>query len=73
MLEAELKRPVSVGQLVAEAQTDAQKVELYTASRLALEVDTPVERSYLQALATRLKLPDNLVRHLESVVEAVRA
>ena len=73
MLEAELRQPVSIGRLVAGAQTDAQKVELYTASRLALEVDTPVERSYLQALATRLKLPDNLVRHIESAVEAVRA
>jgi uncharacterized membrane protein YebE (DUF533 family) len=73
MLEAELRQPVSIGKLVAGVQTDAQKVELYTASRLALEVDTPVERSYLQALATRLKLPDNLVRHIESAVEAVRA
>jgi uncharacterized membrane protein YebE (DUF533 family) len=72
-LDAELQRPVSVGQLVAAARTDAQKVELYTASRLALAVDTPVERSYLQALATRLKLPDNLVRHIESAVEAVQA
>jgi uncharacterized membrane protein YebE (DUF533 family) len=72
-LDAELRRPVSVGQLVAAARTDAQKVELYTASRLALAVDTPVERSYLQALATRLKLPDNLVRHIESAVEAVQA
>lgn len=73
MLEAELQRPVSVGQLVAGARTDAEKVELYTASRLALEVDSPVERSYLQALATRLKLPDNLVRHIEATVETVRA
>jgi uncharacterized membrane protein YebE (DUF533 family) len=73
LLETELGRPISVGQLIAEARTDAQKVELYTASRLALDVDTPVERSYLQALATRLKLPDNLVRHIESTVEAVRA
>ena len=48
-------------------------MELYTASRLAVEVDTPVERSYLQALATRLKLPDNLIRHIESAVESVRA
>jgi uncharacterized membrane protein YebE (DUF533 family) len=68
-----LRQPVSIGKLVAEAQTDAQKVELYTASRLAVEVDTPVERSYLQALATRLKLPDNLIRHIESAVESVRA
>jgi uncharacterized membrane protein YebE (DUF533 family) len=73
LLETELGRPVSVGRLIAEAKTDAQKVELYTASRLALDVDTPVERSYLQALATRLKLPDNLVRHIESTVEAARA
>jgi uncharacterized membrane protein YebE (DUF533 family) len=73
MLEAELGRPASIGNLIGEARTDAQKVELYTASRLALEVDTPVERSYLQALATRLKLPDNLVRHIESAVESVRA
>ncbi len=73
ILDQELRHPVDVGKLVAAARTDAQKVELYTASRLAIDVDTPVERSYLQALAARLKLPDNLVRHVEATVVSSKA
>ena len=54
--------------LAAAAQTDAQRVELYTASRLAVDVDTRAERGYLNMLAGRLKLPDALVDHIEATV-----
>ena len=58
--------------LVASAQTDAQKVELYTASRLAIEPETRAERGYLDMLAGRLKLPDPLVDHVEATVSAAK-
>ncbi len=67
-LLAELEKPVDLDGMVAAAQTDAQKVELYTASRLAIEPQTRAERGYLDMLAGRLRLPDALVDHIEATV-----
>lgn len=67
-LLAELENPSDIDTLVAAAQTDAQKVELYTASRLAIDPDSRAERGYLDLLAGRLKLPDALVDHVEATV-----
>src|SRR5690606_28055053 len=71
-LLAELSNPVDLDALVAAARTDAQKVELYTASRLAIEPQTRAERGYLDMLAGRLKLPDPLVDHVEATVSEVK-
>ena len=71
-LATELNAPVNVDALVAAAATDAQKVELYTASRLAIEAKTRAERGYLDLLAGRLKLPDNLIDHIEATVANVK-
>lgn len=72
-LQGEIERPVDVDALVAAAETDAQRVELYTASRLAIEADTRAERGYLDMLAGRLRLPDALVDHIESTVSQMKA
>lgn len=72
-LRNELSNPVDIGDLVASAQTDAQKVELYTASRLAIDTDSRADRGYLDMLAGRLKLPDPLVDHIEATVAAANA
>jgi uncharacterized membrane protein YebE (DUF533 family) len=70
----ELKRPDDIDQLVQSATTDAQKIELYTASRLAIDPDSRAERGYLDLLAGRLGLPDVLVEHVEATVsEAAKA
>src|SRR5690606_32876025 len=68
-LMEELAKPIDLDGLVAAAQTDAQKVELYTASRLAIEPRTRAERGYLDLLAGRLKLPDSLLDHIEATVD----
>lgn len=67
-LLAELEKPIDLDTIVEAAQTDAQKVEIYTASRLAIEPDTRAERGYLDLLAGRLKLPDALVDHIEATI-----
>lgn len=72
-LLAELEKPVDVEALVAAAHTDAQKVELYTSSRLAIDPDTARERDYLDALAGRLRLPGPLIQHIEQTVAEVKA
>jgi len=65
---AELERPVDLDALIAAAKTDAQKVELYAASRLTIEPRTRAERGYLDMLAGRLGLPDALIDHVEATV-----
>jgi uncharacterized membrane protein YebE (DUF533 family) len=71
-LTQELNAPVDIDALVAAAVTDAQKVELYTASRLAIEAKTRAERGYLDLLAGRLKLPDSLIDHIEATIANVK-
>lgn len=68
-LNEELSKSANIDELVAAAETDAQKVELYTAARLAINSDTRAERGFLDLLAGRLGLPDNLVDHIEATVQ----
>jgi uncharacterized membrane protein YebE (DUF533 family) len=71
-LRRELEAPLDLDAIVASAKTEAQKAELYTASRLAIDPDTRAERGYLDLLAGRLGLPDGLVDHIEATVSSVK-
>ena len=71
-IKAELQAPLDLDTLVASAQSEEQKVELYTASRLTVDADSRAERGYLDLLAGRLGLPDALVDHIEATVSAVK-
>ncbi|TIO78408.1 MAG: tellurite resistance TerB family protein [Mesorhizobium sp.] len=71
-LMTELESPLDLDTLVASAKTDAQKLELYTASRLTIDPNTRTERGYLDLLAGRLGLPDALVDHVEATVSAAK-
>lgn len=71
-LEAELVNPVDIDAIVAAAGTESQRVELYTASRIAIDPDTRAERGYLDLLAGRLGLADALVDHIEATVASAK-
>lgn len=71
-LQKELADPVDIDALVSAAQTMEQKVELYTASRLAIDPDSRAERGYLDMLAGRLGLPDALVDQIHTTVASVK-
>ncbi len=66
-----LAASMGVSEIAAFATTQEQAAELYLVSRLAVEPDEPAERAYLEALAHRLKLPKDLVAHLDRQAEAV--
>jgi len=68
-INRELAAPLDLDTIVATAKTDAQKVELYTASRLTISPNSRAERGYLDMLAGRLGLPDALVDHVEATIE----
>ena len=69
-LENELANPVDLDAIIAAATTEEQRVELYTASRLAIEPKSRADRGYLDLLAGRLGLADALVDHIEATVSA---
>lgn len=71
-LLAELNKPVNLDDIVREAQSEEQRVEIYTASRLTIDPDSRAERGYLDQLAGRLNLPDALVDHIEANVAGVK-
>ncbi len=71
-LARELEAPVDLDGLISAAKTEAQRVELYTASRLAIDPETRAERGYLDQLAGRLELPDALIDHIEATVSQAK-
>ncbi|AHG46925.1 hypothetical protein RLEG12_28385 [Rhizobium leguminosarum bv. trifolii CB782] len=71
-IEHELASPTDIDALVAAATTEEQRVELYTASRLTIEPDSRAERGYLDLLAGRLGLADQLVDHIEATVSSAK-
>ena len=71
-LNDELSNPVDLDAIVAAAKTEEERVELYTASRLAIDADNRAERGYLDLLAGRLGLADALVDHIEATVSGAK-
>lgn len=65
-----LSRPVDLAAIASSARGIEQATELYLVSRLAIDIDHPAERAYLEALSHRLNLPAELVAHLDRQVEA---
>jgi len=64
-----LTHDVDLYDLAAAATTPEQGAELYLAARLAIDADEPAERAYLDALATRLRLPPELRATLDATLK----
>ena len=65
-----LSTPPDLSEIAAAVSTQEQAAEIYLVSRLAIDIDHPAERAYMEALAHRLKLPADLVAHLDRQAEA---
>lgn len=64
-LSAEMKKPMETAELVAAARGNPElAAEIYSASLLAIEVDTPAEKQYLEELAAALGLEPEVTRNL---------
>jgi len=63
-----LRKPVDIDTLVSSVKGMEQASEVYLVSRLAIDIDHPAERAYLDALAHRLNLPGELIAHLDHQV-----
>jgi uncharacterized membrane protein YebE (DUF533 family) len=64
-----MSKPMDTDELVAAAQDNPQMAaQLYAASLLGIEVDTPGECAYLEDLAKRLGLVPQAVTNLENTM-----
>lgn len=64
----ELRSPLDLDKVVSAATCQETAVEIYAASRLAIDPDHAAEKAYLQMLAARLGLEDGLVQEIELAV-----
>lgn len=71
-LSDEIANPMPIDAIVAAARTEAQKIELYTATRLTIEPKSRAERGYLDLLAGKLRLSDALIDHIEATISAAK-
>ena len=64
----EMLKPMDMDALIRRAQTPQAAVEVYAASLLAIEVDTPAERDYLRRLAEGLALAPTTVQRVHEAL-----
>jgi len=69
----ELSAPFDINAVVAAADTPEHAAEIYAASLVAIEIDTPAEQAYLQMLAARLNLDADLVNEIHKAADAQTA
>jgi uncharacterized membrane protein YebE (DUF533 family) len=67
VLERELDNPRSADQIVREVKDQETAVQVYLASRIAMNPDTAAERAYLDFLAARLNIPADRLSQLNAV------
>jgi uncharacterized membrane protein YebE (DUF533 family) len=65
-----LSAPLDIDAIVADATCPERAAEIYAASLVAIDADTPAERAYLQMLAARLALPPGLVAEIHAAAGA---
>lgn len=66
-----LTQEIDVASFANAVATEEQAAELYLAARLAIDLDEPAERAYLDALAAVLKLPPGLRTRLDAAPDAI--
>ena len=67
-----LSQATDIDSLVSAVNGVEQAAEVYLVSRLAVDVDHPAERIYLDVLANKLSLPRELVTHLDHQADHAR-
>jgi uncharacterized membrane protein YebE (DUF533 family) len=68
-LQAQFRRPMETEKIVAEIGKQPElAAQVYAASLLAIEVDTPAEKRYLDQLAAGLGLPPQVTARIQQLV-----
>jgi uncharacterized membrane protein YebE (DUF533 family) len=65
-LANELNNPATVEELASAVHGDAEAVQVYTAARIAIDLDNEEEHDFLVRLANELGLDQELVAHIDA-------
>ena len=71
-LQAETANPATAETLAAQVQGPEQAAQLYTAARLAIDVDNEDEQQFMADLAAQLGFDEQLVAQLEAAAASVK-
>lgn len=72
-LMEEIGKPVDVDALAGQARTPQEATQVYAASVMVIDAQTPQETQYLQTLAQKLRLEAPLVAEIHQQVQAAAA
>lgn len=67
----ELRTPLDIDKVVGMAKTPEMAMQMYTASRIAVDLDHSAERAYLKMLADKLRINPGFVTEVEEAMAAV--
>ncbi|MFT5510543.1 MAG: uncharacterized membrane protein YebE (DUF533 family) [Hyphomicrobiaceae bacterium] len=70
-LANELNNPASIDDLVAGVTNQTEALQLYTATRVAVEPDTGAEQQFLAVLADRLGISADLRAHVDAAARGM--
>lgn len=69
-LANELNKPASAEELASQVRSQEEAVQLFTAARVSIELDTQEEHDFLVALAQNLGLDGNLASHIDAAARS---
>lgn len=69
-LAHELNNPASVDDLVRAVGSEAEAIQLYTAARISIDLDTAEEHQFLVSLAQGLGMDESLASHIDAQARA---
>jgi uncharacterized membrane protein YebE (DUF533 family) len=69
----ELNNPASAADLAGGVQSGEEAVQVFTAARIAIDLDTQDEKEFLVELAQRLKLDGKLIQHIDAAARGATA
>ena len=72
-LQNEIQNPATADQLAAACQSGEQAVQVFTAARIAIDLDTNEENDFLVDLATKLGIDGKLAQHIDAAASAQAA
>lgn len=69
-VEAEMAKPLNLFEITSQVTDEITAMQVYTASCMAIDIDTDEERQYLDKLAARIGIEPEQAREIEAGVNA---
>lgn len=69
-LQQEINNPASIDDLAAACKTGEEAVQVFTAARIAIDLDNQQENDFLVTLASKLGIDGQLAQHIDAAAAA---